>query len=61
MKRNRLKFILAVVAVLALLAGAFCVTASAAGTDVATAIESTWNGAKEQIKTVVNKGAATCC
>ena len=55
MKRNKLRFVLAVVAVLALLAGAFCVTSFAAGSDVATAIESTWNGAKEQIKTVVNK------
>ena len=54
MKRNRLTFILAVIAVLALLAGTFCVTASAAGADVASALENTWNGAKEQIKTVVN-------
>ena len=55
MKRNRLKFILAVIAVLALLAGAFCVTAAAAGdTNVAKAIEDTWSGAKGQIKTVVN-------
>jgi len=54
MKRNKLKFALAVIAVLALLAGLFCVTASAAGSDVATAIESTWTGAKDQIKKVVN-------
>ncbi len=54
MKRNRLKFFIAVIAILALLVGAFCVTASAAGSDVATAIESTWTGAKGQIKTVVN-------
>ena len=40
---------------MALLVGAFCVTAAAADTDVATAIESTWTGAKEQIKTVVNR------
>ena len=55
MKRNKLRFILAVVAVLTLLAGAFCVTASAAAGDVSTAIESTWTGAKEQIKNVVNR------
>ena len=61
MKRNRLKFILAVALLLALLAGVFCVTAAAAPGDIATAIESTWTGAKDQIKTVVNKGAATCC
>jgi len=54
MKRNKLKFILAVIAVLALLTGAFCVTAFAAPGDVATAIEGTWNSAKGQIKTVVN-------
>jgi len=53
--KRKLRFILAVAAVLALLVGTFCATAAAAGTDVATAIESTWNGAKEQIKTVVNK------
>ena len=52
--RTKLKFALAVIAVLALLTGAFCVTASAAGADVASAIENTWTGAKEQIKTVVN-------
>ena len=55
MKRNKLCFILAVVAVLALLAGAFCVTSFAAGDSVANAIEGTWTAAKEQIKTVVNK------
>jgi len=55
MKRNKLKFILAIIAVLALLVGSFCVAAAAAGTDVATAIESTWTGAKDQIKNVVNK------
>ena len=55
MKRNRLRFILAVVAVLALLAGAFCVTAAAAPGDVSDAIESTWTAAKEQIKDIVNK------
>lgn len=54
MKRNKLMFILAVAAVLALLAGAFCVTAAAAPGDVASAIQDTWNGAKEQIKSVVN-------
>ena len=54
MKRNRLRFTLAVAAVLVLLVGAFCITAFAAPTDVAGAIESTWNAAKEQIKTVVN-------
>ena len=55
MKRNRLKFILAVVALLALLAGAFCVTASAAPGDVSSAIEGTWTAAKEQIKNIVDK------
>jgi hypothetical protein len=54
MKRNKLKFIFAVLAVLALLAGAFCVTTFAAPGDVANAIEDTWTGAKDQIKTVVN-------
>ena len=54
MKKSKLKFILAVVAVLALLAGAFCVTAAAAGADVAAAIESTWTGAKGQIQAVVD-------
>jgi len=55
MKRNKLKFTLAVIAVLALLAGAFCVNAFAAAGDVASAIESTWTGAKGQIRTVVDK------
>ena len=54
MRRNRLRFILAVIAVLALLAGAFCVTVAAAPSDVAGAIESTWTAAKGQIKQVVN-------
>jgi len=54
MKRNKLKFALAVIAVLALLVGAFCVTAFAAPADVAGALESTWTGAKDQIKKVVN-------
>ena len=61
MNRNKLRFILAVVAVMALLAWAFCVTAFAAPTDVAGAIENTWTAAKEQIKKVVDNGAATCC
>jgi len=55
MKRNRLKFILAVAAVLALLAGAFCVTAAAAPDSVANAIEGTWNAAKTQIQSIVDK------
>ena len=55
MKRNRLKFILAVITVLALLAGAFCVTAAAAPGDVSSAIEGTWAAAKEQIKSIVDK------
>jgi len=55
MKSNRLRFILAAVAVLALLAGAFCVTAAAAPGDVSDAIESTWTAAKDQIKDIVNK------
>lgn len=54
MKQNKLRFVLAVTAVLMLLAGAFCVTAFAAPGDVANAIEDTWSGAKDQIKTVVN-------
>jgi len=55
MKHKKLRYILAVAAVLALLMGAFCVTAFAAPGDVASAIEDTWNGAKGQIKTVVNR------
>ena len=55
MKRNRLKFILAVALLLALLAGAFCVTAAAAPGDVSSAIEGTWTAAKEQIKNIVDK------
>jgi len=55
MKRNRLKFILAVAAALALIIGAFCVTAFAEPGDVSSAIESTWNAAKDQIKDIVNK------
>jgi len=54
MKRNRLRFILVVAAVLALLVGAFCVTAFAAPDSLASAIEGTWTAAKEQIKRVVN-------
>ena len=54
MKRNKLRFTLAVAAALVLLIGAFCVTAFAAPTDVAGALESTWTGAKDQIKKVVN-------
>ena len=55
MKRNKLCFLLAVIAALALLAGAFCVTAAAAPGDVANAIEGTWTSTKEQIQTIVNK------
>ena len=55
MKRHKLKFILAVIAVLALLVGAFCVTAAAAAGDVSSAIEGTWAAAKEQIKSIVDK------
>ena len=55
MKRNRLRLILAVIAALALLAGAFCVAASAAPGDVSSAIEGTWTAAKEQIKNIVDK------
>jgi len=55
MKRKKLCFALAVIALLSLLIGAFCMTAAAAPGDVSTAIESTWNAAKEQIKTVVNR------
>lgn len=40
----------------------FSTIAFAAGTgDVAGAIEGTWTDASSQIKTVVNKGAATRC
>ena len=55
MKKNKLKFALAVLAVLALLAGVFCVSAIAAPGDVSDAIVSTWTAAKEQIKDIVNK------
>ena len=55
MKRNRLRFFLAVAAVLALLIGAFCVTSFAAPGDVSDAIESTWTAAKAQIQDIVNK------
>jgi len=55
MKHNKIWFALAVISLLSLLIGAFCVTASAAPGDVATAIEGTWNSAKEQIQTIVNR------
>jgi len=55
MKSRKLRFVLAVAAVLALLIGAFCVTAFAAPGDVSSAIESTWTAAKEQIKAIVNR------
>ena len=45
--------ILLCVAMVTLILSAFSMTAFAAG-DVAGAIESTWNTAKEQVKTVVN-------
>ena len=46
--------ILVVVAVLALLVSVMSVTAFAASGDVAGAVQSTWNAAKVQIKSVVN-------
>ena len=46
--------ILVVVAMLALLVSVMSVTAFAASGDVAGAIQSTWNAAKVQIKSVVN-------
>ena len=55
MKRNRLRFILAVAAVLALLIGAFSVMAYANPGNVSNAIEGTWNSAKGQIQTIVNR------
>jgi len=55
MKHKKLCFALAVIALLSLLIGAFCVTAAAAPGDVADAIEGTWNSAKEQIQTIVNR------
>ena len=47
--------ILLCVAMVTIILSAFSMTAFAAG-DVAGAIESTWNTAKEQVKTVVNNG-----
>ena len=46
--------ILVVVAMLALLVSVMSVTAFAASGDVAGAVQSTWNAAKVQIKSVVN-------
>lgn len=46
--------ILVVVAMLTLLVSVMSVTAFAASGDVAGAVESTWNAAKAQIKSVVN-------
>lgn len=53
MKEKYLKILLCA-AILAVLVSVLTVTAFAAG-DVAGAIESTWNSAQSQIKTVVNK------
>ncbi len=50
---KKLVRILLCVAMVTLILSAFSMTAFAAG-DVAGAIESTWNTAKEQVKTVVN-------
>jgi len=55
MKHKKLWSILAAITLLSLLIGAFCVTAAAAPGDVSSAIESTWNAAKGQIKDIVNK------
>jgi len=55
MKQRKLRFVLAVVAALALLVGAFALTAYANPGDVANAIEGTWNSARTQIQTVVNR------
>ena len=55
MKRNKnYTKILVVVAMLALLVSVMSVTAFAASGDVAGAVQSTWNAAKVQIKSVVN-------
>jgi len=55
MKRNHIRKLCVFALALALLAGAFCVTAFAAPDSVASAIEGTWTTAKEQIKTIVNR------
>ena len=55
MKRNNIRKICIFALLLSLLIAAFCVTSFAAAGDVASAIESTWSGAKGQIKTVVDK------
>lgn len=52
MKKKHLKILLCV-AILAVFVSVLTVTSFAAG-DVASAIESTWNSAQSQIKTVVN-------
>lgn len=52
MKKKTMKILLCILAV-GLLAASFSMTAFAAG-DVAGAIQSTWNSAQSQIKTVVN-------
>ena len=54
MKRKKVFKVLAVAFLLVTLLGVFSITAFAAPGDVATAVESTWTTAKEQIKTVVN-------
>ena len=55
MRNKKLRYILTVVAVVALLCGAFALTATANPGNVATAIEGTWNSARGQIQTVVNR------
>lgn len=51
---NKYTKILVVIAMLALLVAAISVSVSAASGDVAGAVQSTWNAAKVQIKSVVN-------
>ena len=53
LKTNKARIILAVVTVV-MLVSALSVTAFAASGDVAGAIQTTWNSAKTQIKSVVN-------
>lgn len=53
MKRKKAIKLLAAILLLAVMTTLFAVPALAAG-DVASAVESTWNDAKEQIKTVVD-------
>jgi len=55
MHSKKLRYILAIVAVVALLMGAFALTATANPGNVADAIQGTWDSARGQIQTVVNR------